>query len=1027
MGFDAFDKICSLPDRKVLIYHNITPERFFSDEKTREYVRKGLQQLKEYRKHVVHAVADSNYNRRDMISCGYTQVDVLPVQISLDRFDSIDSDAMLAKDLKETKNIIFVGRLVWNKRQTDLIQTFAVYTKYFEKNARLFLIGDDSIRDYVDEIKRTAVIYGVENKVVLTGKVSERELKTYYENADLFMSMSDHEGFGVPLLEAMKLQVPVAAYSSSAIRETMGGGGVIFDEKNHGLLAALANEIIENRDLRESLIAIQNERIERLEATDTRKLLLRIIDNIQKGGRKRTIQMQGPFETSYSLAIINRRLIETLDNLGKDDCSIYCTEGPGDYQPKEADLKDKPNAKRLWLKSKGISYPDITIRDMYPPRVKDVRGGLNFQQFGWEESRIPKSFIDDFNSYLDGIGTMSDYVTAILKENGLQIPVKTMGIGVELCDGFDELKPYKLKTKKKNVFLHISSAFPRKGVDLLLNAYFDEFSSNDDVCLVLKTFPNPHNQVAEILAELKAKKKDFPEVEWINKDLSQKEINQLYKAADCYVQVSRGEGFGLPVAEAMLAKVPVIVSPNSGMADFCLEETALLVDYVEETANTHVTEGESLWAKPNTKTLRKHMRSFIESPESLDLENKKKQAFNLISTEYTWDAVALRWESFINEVAKNQDKPDVAMVTTWNSKCGIAEYSRFVVEEMKKYDRFTIYPNYGVDLLKEDEDYVADRLWDSAFRGDLKNLTEAIRKSNHEVVNIQFNFGFYSLQNLQYLIEQLHDKKKIVITFHKTEDADVGGKTVSLRSIAKSLNKCALLVVHQNRDLQILEGFGIDPSIIRVIAHGQLRYPYVTPQIAKDRKGIKSSFVIGSYGFLLPHKGVLEIIEAVEIIRKQIPDVLFLSVNSLHDSPESREYLSLCQKKIRELHLEENVQMITAFNPNDVSMSYLQACDAVVLSYHPTKESASGALRFCLASYRPLITTDQPIFKEAADCSIQIQSSSPMEIADAVLSIYNGRDLSEQLSNIRNYVEQSSWENYGIQLNKQFRSITHRQ
>lgn len=1023
MGFNAFEKIVSFPDKKILIYHNITPERFFSDEFTKSYIRKGIQQLKEYRKYVDYAIADSNYNRRDMLSYGYKKVDVMPIQISLDRFDNTESDSNLAEKLNGTKNILFVGRLVWNKRQTDIVRAFGVYTKYYNKNARLFLVGDDSNQAYVREIRQEAEDLKIEEKVVITGKVSESELKTYYEEADIFFSMSEHEGFGVPLLEAMKLQVPVIAYASSAIRETMDGAGILFDDKSYGMIAALINEILENEELYVKIVSIQNERIDRLTNTDTRKLLLQIITNLQNGKQERTVQMQGPFETSYSLAIVNRKLIEAIDRLGEYNCSIHCTEGPGDYQPKESDLKDKPNAKRLWLKSQNISFPDITIRNMYPPRVRDVKGGLNFQSFGWEESGIPKQFIDDFNQYLDGIGTTSDYVTSILKENGIKIPVKTMGNGVELCKEFNELKPYLLKTKKNKVFLHISSAFPRKGVDLLLQAYFEEFSSEDDVCLVLKTFPNPHNEVERILTVLQKNKKDAPEVEWINKDLSQKELNRLYKAADCYVQVARGEGFGLPVAEAMLAKIPVIVSPNSGMADFCNDKTALLVDYTMEVAKTHVYEGESYWAKPNTETLKKQMRAYVDEPEALNLDEKIEAAYEMISKKYTWDAVAARWNSFIKEVTELQYKPDVAMVTTWNSKCGIAEYSRFIVEEMNKYVRFTIYPNYGVALLKKDEDYVAERLWDNAFRGDLKALTDKLKDSNHEIINLQFNFGFFNLKCLQDMIEQLHSKKKVVITFHKTEDADVGGKIVSLRSIAGSLNKCALLVVHQERDKEVLVSFGISPEIIKVIAHGQLKYPYVSPATAKRKKGIESSFVFGSYGFLLPHKGILEAIEAVSIIKKEVPDVLYIASCALHESQDSANYLSLCQQKIKELHLEENVRMETAFLPNDISMSLLQACDAVVLPYHRTKESASGALRFCLASYRPLITTNQPIFSEASECAIQIEDAVPSEIAEALLSIYNGKDIEQQIINIREYVEKSSWENYSLQLYEGFTEI----
>ncbi len=115
-----------------------------------------------------------------------------------------------------------------------------------------------------------------------------------------------------------------------------------------------------------------------------------------------------------------------------------------------------------------------------------------------------------------------------------------------------------LEALKGFTFLHISSAFPRKGVDVLLEAYFDAFDSRSDVSLILKTFPNPHNEVEGILERLRAGHPNPPDVRWIDRDLEDREIEALYGLADCYVHPARGEGFGLPVAEAMAAGVPVI-------------------------------------------------------------------------------------------------------------------------------------------------------------------------------------------------------------------------------------------------------------------------------------------------------------------------------------------------------------------------------------------------------------------------------------------------------------------------------------
>lgn len=1020
MGFDGFDKIISLPDKKAMIYHNITPEKYFTDEHTRSYIRKGLRQASEYKKHMNYIIADSNYNRKELISMGHKNIDVMPVQISLNRFDIIKSDKEFIKKFSGSKNFLFVGRLVSNKCQDDVIKSFALYNKSFEVNSNLLLVGDLG-GAYIEYLKKVCIELDIEDRVYFLGKISEEHLKACYEIADLFLCMSEHEGFGVPLLEAMVMSVPVIAFSSSAISETMGGKGILVLNKDYSEIASLAHEVITDKDLQSKIIQMQKKRIEKLKSTDTKKILLQAIENLVSSKRTRTIQIQGPFESSYSLAIVNRKLSESLDKLEKDNISIYCTEGPGDYKPKEADLKDKPHAKALWEKAKEVIFPDVTIRNMYPPRVADVNGGLNFQLFGWEEDRVPERYVRDFNRYLNGIGSMSEFVTRSLMNSGTQIPVKTIGIGVELVENYEQLNPYHLKSKKRTKFLHISSAFPRKGVDILIEAYYASFTSESDVCLVLKTFPNPHNNINEIINNLNSKFENPPEIEWINEDLSTEDLNRLYKAADCYVHVARGEGFGLPVAEAMLAKIPVIVSPNTGLADFCNKKTALIVDYSMEKANSHLSSHESMWAKPNRETLVYLLKQFIYEKEKLGINEKVEAAYQNISTYYTWKAVANRWHDFITEIEEQQHKPKVAMITSWNNKCGIAEYSRFHYESIRNYTDITVFPSYGVELLKSDEYFVGRRLWHSAFEGNLLDLKDELGKIDSDILHFQFNFGFFNIDQFADLIEEFHDKKSIIVTFHKTKDSDVAGKRVSLGTIKNSLNKCFKLVVHQQDDVIQLVNLGIEPSIIAIIPLGQMKYPTLEKKHVQSQLEIKRSLVLGSYGFLLPHKGIFENLQALKIIKGKYPDVLYIICCARHDSSESDLYLKKCQEFVAVNKLEENVVFVTDFLPLSESMVLLQACDFLMMTYLPSEESASGAVRFCIAAQRPTITTKQKIFGEFSDCTFQIQENKPDLLVDAIYHLMDV-DNQEMISQMQEHSEKTSWAFVSKKYNELYRS-----
>lgn len=130
---------------------------------------------------------------------------------------------------------------------------------------------------------------------------------------------------------------------------------------------------------------------------------------------------------------------------------------------------------------------------------------------------------------------------------------------------------------------------------------------------------------------------------------------------------------------------------------------------------------------------------------------------------------------------------------------------------------------------------------------------------------------------------------------------------------------------------------------------------------------------------------------------------------TLHESRESTEYFSECLDEVKRLGLAQNVELVTDFLENDESMWLLQACDVMVMAYHPSMESASGAVRFCLAAQRPTITTDQLLFKEFSDCTYQIGETDPGKIADAIEHVLSGGEAETLLENTKRYIKKNSW------------------
>jgi glycosyltransferase involved in cell wall biosynthesis len=252
----------NLPDRKVLVYHNITPPRYFAgiSETFYEETRQGREQLGRLCPLTQAGWGDSDFNRLELEKIGWRQTAVLPIIFEPARYRVKPDKTLLRRwDSTGGPKVLFVGRLVPNKKYEDLILTF-YYLKQCEPQARLFLVGlTDHMRTYLDYLQ--TLIERLElDDVVFTGHVSREELAAYYHTADVYLSMSEHEGFGAPLLESMYFDLPVTAYGAAAVPETMGNAGILFTRKDHAAVAELISLIARDDALRTRILERQRER-----------------------------------------------------------------------------------------------------------------------------------------------------------------------------------------------------------------------------------------------------------------------------------------------------------------------------------------------------------------------------------------------------------------------------------------------------------------------------------------------------------------------------------------------------------------------------------------------------------------------------------------------------------------------------------------------------------------------------------------------------------------------------------------------
>ncbi len=992
MGNAAFDRVIDLPNDIVAIYHNITPEQYFEDEIVRGWLRLGREQLAILARRARLGVAVSNFNRREMLAVGFRRPEVLPVRTDFSEFASA-----AASGVWRSSDWLFVGRVVANKCQHDLVRAFAIYCREFDGDARLLLVGDISDNDYTGLVRREAARLDLADRVLLLGKLSAQQLKSAFAGAGVFVSLSEHEGFGVPILEAMAAGVPVLAFAAAAIPETMGGAGVLLRSKEPAVVACAVEAIRQDQPLRERLTCRQLQRVRQVQAFDTRGLLAHIIARASGQACPLEVQVQGPFETSYSLAMTNRKLAEGLSADPGYAVSIYATEGPGDYAPRTEDLTSIPAATALYGRSQGVPYPHVVIRQMHPPRVIDSPGAITCEYFGWEESRVPPELVHDFNRYLDGVGVMSHFVRDVLRESGVDIPVRVVANGVMPPDPGARVNLAELEGLRAFRFLNIGSAFPRKGLDVLLKAYFAGFDGSSDVSLILKTFPNPHNEVATLLSHLRASHPHAPDVRWIDRDLDDSDIQGLYNLASCYVHPARGEGFGLPVAEAMAAQIPVISIEYSGLADFVSDETAITIPYRLEQATSHFDLAGSTWAEPDQEHLALEMRRLVDDPGAEGVLERVNRAAELIRRRFTWEAAVGRWRDFLEELEYGAQVPKVAMVSTWNSRCGIAENTRYLLDQASGSLDVEVLANNGVEILDVASEVGVSRCWSDRWSPELDELRDALRLSDADVVHFQFNFGFFELQHLAQLINDELPRRAVVMSLHRTKDIEIDGELVSLSEIRSTLSRMDQLIVHQRSDAMNLIEMGIIDNV-RVVPLGTAPCPPVTPAQARQAMGLVDRPVIGTFGFLLGHKGTLELLGVVDALRSEFSGLCLLALCARHPDVRSADYEDTVRGEIERRGLEDNVILETNYLPDQVARTLLRGVDVIVLPYQETHESSSAALRFVLPLERPIIATDLAIFADSREALFLVEPDDPVALEGAVRRVLFDPELAGDLA-----------------------------
>ena len=681
----------------------------------------------------------------------------------------------------------------------------------------------------------------------------------------------------------------------------------------------------------------------------------------------------GHVNGTYSLAEINRQLAQTLEAERPGSVRLLPVEGdvttgvdavPGCQRSRVGPLLARPRSE---------SGPVVTISQHYPVWVPPEPGDVALALFFWEESLVPAETVASLNASFTGVLAPTRTVAKALLDSGVRKPVRVVGHTPRL-DAFRRLRTERAAAPRGGpfTFLHVSSCFPRKGVDVLLAAYAEAFGSGDDVRLMIKGFPNPHNTVAADLARMRAGHPDMAPVELVDTDITEADLLALYRDADVMVLPTRGEGYNLPAAEALAAGIPVIVTGWGGHMDFLAGAkpgSVRLLQYHFAPSGTHLATPFSLWAEPDAGDLVAALREAVGAGRRV-ADAPAPAPARMADTIAGFAADLL--------LARRSAPLTTGWITTWDVPCGIAEYSRQLLAALP--GPATIFADLRTPASDLPDARRVVPAWRPADPPTFPGLMGAVVREDPGAIVLQHQPGLIMWSQLPaVLTHPALQGRVVVVAMHNTQDLADAPETERANAIA-ALSRMSRIVVHTIRDINTLAALGL-AAMTTLIPQGA--EPMQPPPTVMPL-GTHDPVTIGCYGFFLPGKGIPQLVEAVAILRRTWPKLRLHLVNAEYPMPQSVREIAATQAIIAKTGLADAVTVETGFLPQSESLARLRQCALLALPYQGSKEGSSAALRGALVAGVPVAVSPLTLFDEAGDAVLRLPGTQPAQIADGL-------------------------------------------
>jgi glycosyltransferase involved in cell wall biosynthesis len=265
-------------------YHNITPAEYFErwQPQAAQINRSARAEMRKLASSTAYGLADSSYNAAELADEGYPDTAVVPILIDWTEYDAAPDTATLTRLRRRAEgggaHWLFVGRVAANKCQHDVVAAFAAYREVFDPKARLSIVGGRTLLLYARALERLADELGVAAAVDFTDNLTFAQLLAHYRSADVFVSLSEHEGFCVPLVEAMHFGVPTVAFASTAVPETVGDATLLLPEKDPLTVAVAVQRVLSDDGVRKALIEAGHRRVEHFSLVNNQRRLLNALE-----------------------------------------------------------------------------------------------------------------------------------------------------------------------------------------------------------------------------------------------------------------------------------------------------------------------------------------------------------------------------------------------------------------------------------------------------------------------------------------------------------------------------------------------------------------------------------------------------------------------------------------------------------------------------------------------------------------------------------------------------------------------------